>query len=60
MVKYMLYPNIVDLINLNMSWRKLRLVVLLSTGGEVRKGHIGQNGHENKIDGPNETGLNLM
>ena len=27
---------------------------------EVPKGHIGQKGHGNKIDDPNETGSNLM
>ena len=59
MVKYMLYPNIVDLINLNMSRMKAANSVLLSTG-EVPKGHIGQKGHGNKIDGLNELGSNLM
>ena len=37
----------------------MQLVVLLSTG-EVPNGHIGQKGHGNKIDGPNELGSSLM
>ena len=60
MVKYMLYPNIVDFINLNMSWMKDAIIVVLLSIGEVPKGHIGQKGHENKIDGPNEPGSNMM
>ena len=60
MVKYMLYPNIVDLINLNMSWMKAAISCAFLSTGEVPKGHIGQKGHGNKIDGPNEIGSNLM
>ena len=56
----MLYPNIADFINLNMSWMKAAVSCAFKHWRSPQKGHIGQKGHGNKIDGPNEPGSNLM
>ena len=59
MVKYMLYPNIVDLINLNVSRMNAAITYAFKHWWSP-KGHIGQKGHGNKIDDPNQTGSSLM
>ena len=60
MVKYMLYPNIADLINLNMSWMKAAVSCAFKHSESPQKDIQAKKAMEIKIDDPNETGSNLM